>query len=135
MSNNTDQSSLQKKHKKSLQRKIILEELQKLNTHPTAKQLYAIVQKRLPDIGLATIYRNLDFLEKNAKIIKLQSRDKEARYDGKAHKHCHLICSCGRIMDLMDVEEIIIKSEQLTKSGFKVNLNYAEVFGDCGHCK
>lgn len=135
MSNNIEHITLNKKHKKSLQRRIILEELQKLDTHPTAKQLYTIVQKRLPDVGLATVYRNLDLLEKNEKIIRLKSRDKETRYDGKADKHCHLICSnCGRILDLMDVKKIIIESNELDKSGFKIDPSYAEIFGECDHC-
>ena len=126
---------IDKKHRKSSQRKIILEELKKLDTHPTAKQLYTIIQKKCPDIGLATIYRNLDFLEKNKKILKLKSKEKEARYDGRADKHCHLICrECGYILDLMDVDKIVIKSKELDKSGFTIDPSYAEMFGECGHC-
>ncbi len=124
-----------KKHRKSAQRKIILEELQKLDTHPTAKQLYKIVEKRLPNVGLATIYRNLDFLEQNKKILKLKSKENEARYDGRADKHCHLICrECGSILDLMDVDKIIIKSKELEQSGFKIDPSYAEMFGECSSC-
>ena len=131
-----NQTKTDLKQKKSQQRKVILEELRNLKIHPTAKQLYAIVQKRIPDVGLATVYRNLDLLEKNNKIIKLRSKDKEARYDGCAEKHCHLICrGCGIILDLMDVVKITIKSKELDKSGFKIDPSYAEMFGECDHCK
>lgn len=124
-----------KKIKKSEQRNIILEELQKMDTHPTAKEIYQAVQKRLPEIGLATVYRNLDILEKNNKIIKLRSKDKEARYDGKTAAHCHLICNkCQFIIDLFDVKKITIESEKLKKSGFKIEIRYAEMFGDCKNC-
>jgi Fur family ferric uptake transcriptional regulator len=36
------------------QRQIILEELSKVKTHPTASELYDMVRKRLPRIGLGT---------------------------------------------------------------------------------
>lgn len=44
------------------QRAVILEELRKTATHPTADELYSIVRRRLPRISLGTVYRNLDFL-------------------------------------------------------------------------
>lgn len=124
-----------KKHRKSQQRKIILETLKNTHVHPTAKELYKLVQKKLPDIGLATIYRNLELLEKQHKIIKLKSKDKETRYDGKIEKHFHFICrDCGHILDITDVEQIKIKSPMLQKSGFKVDPSYAEMFGVCRGC-
>ena len=37
------------------QREIILEELKKTKTHPTADELYATVKQRIPHISLATV--------------------------------------------------------------------------------
>ena len=128
-------STCKKIQRNSEQRKVILEVLTKTKIHPTAKEIYHKVNKKLPDIGIATIYRNLDFLEKNKKIIKLKSKNREARYDGITKKHCHLICKkCGRIIDLMDVENILIKSKELRKSKFKIDPGYAEMFGTCNRC-
>ncbi|MGB5882784.1 MAG: transcriptional repressor, partial [Desulfobulbales bacterium] len=42
------------------QRQVILEELQKVTSHPTASDVFDMVRKRLPRIGLGTVYRNLD---------------------------------------------------------------------------
>ena len=44
------------------QRQVILEELQKVTSHPTANEVFDMVRKRLPRIGLGTVYRNLDLL-------------------------------------------------------------------------
>ena len=44
------------------QREVILEELRKLASHPTAVGLYEIVRRRLPRISLGTVYRNLELL-------------------------------------------------------------------------
>lgn len=42
------------------QREIILRTLQQNAIHPTADKLYELVKKKLPDISLATVYRNLN---------------------------------------------------------------------------
>lgn len=124
-----------KNHRVTMQREIILEEICKVCTHPTASEIYKMAQKRLPDIGLATVYRSLDFLERNKLIIKLKSKNKEARYDGNANSHCHLICKkCGCVIDIFDLEEVTIKSKQLKKSGFRPLLDFLEIPGICQKC-
>ena len=40
------------------QRQVIIEELEKVKSHPTANEIYDMVRKRLPRIGLGTVYRN-----------------------------------------------------------------------------
>ena len=50
------------------QRAVILEELRKVKTHPTADELNSIVRERLPRISLGTVYRNLDFLADTGEI-------------------------------------------------------------------
>ncbi len=55
------------------QRMVILEELKKVRTHPTADELYAMVRARLPRISLGTVYRNLDFLAETGEILKLEA--------------------------------------------------------------
>ena len=124
-----------KDHRVTSQRKIILEELCKVCTHPTAAGVYKIAKKRMPGIGLATVYRTLDFLEQRGLILKLQSKDQKARYDGNVKKHFHLICKkCGKIEDIFDVDEIKIKSKKLKKSGFKAHFDFLEIHGLCKNC-
>ena len=53
------------------QREVILEELRKVNTHPSADEIYEMVRKRLPRISLGTVYRNLEILSKSGDIKKL----------------------------------------------------------------
>ena len=118
------------------QRDIILEEICKVCTHPTAKDVYGMVKKRMPSIGLATVYRGLDRLEKEGKILKLKSKGKEARYDGNAGGHCHLICKdCGCIDDIFDIQTIQIDSKELEKTGFKPELDFLEISGICKKCQ
>jgi Fur family transcriptional regulator, ferric uptake regulator len=86
------------------QRQIILEELRKLNTHPTAAALYALVRCRLPKISLGTVYRNLEMMQRAGLILKLDFGGGEARFDGTVTSHDHLRCmNCGRVEDVPDL--------------------------------
>jgi len=88
------------------QRRIIIEELRKLKTHPTADELYAIVREKLPQISLGTVYRNLELLAEAGKILKLELSGKQKRFDGNVNKHFHMRCStCGKIED-MEADEM-----------------------------
>lgn len=123
------------KSRSTIQRRVILEEIRKVYSHPTASEIHKMVLKRLPTIGIATIYRSLDHLEKQNLIIKLRSKDKEARYDGDISKHCHLICDkCGYIIDIFDARGISINSEKAKECGFKINLEHLEIHGLCKKC-
>jgi hypothetical protein len=44
------------------QRQLILEELKKVVTHPTADEIYRMVRERMPRVSLGTVYRNLETL-------------------------------------------------------------------------
>lgn len=117
------------------QKTIIIEELKKVCSHPTAYQIYKLVKKKLPEIGIATIYRNLNCLVKNQLIIKLKTKGKETRYDGNTSEHCHLICKkCGHIIDIFDIKDISIKSKKLKESEFIVDYGWLEIHGLCNKC-
>ena len=84
------------------QRMVILEELRKVKTHPTADELYAMVRTRMPRISLGTVYRNLDFLTESKEILKLESAGSIRRFDGDTRPHQHVRCRvCGKIGDVI----------------------------------
>lgn len=84
------------------QRAVILEELRKTKSHPTADELYSIVRERLPRISLGTVYRNLDFLADSGEIRRLEAAGCTKRFDGDISWHQHVRClRCGRIGDVM----------------------------------
>ncbi len=83
------------------QRSVILEELRKLDTHPTADELYQIVRLRLPRISLGTVYRNLVFLTESGQIMRLESAGNTNRFDANMQPHQHVRCvCCGAIADI-----------------------------------
>lgn len=124
------------KHRLTKQRQVVLEEVQKVCTHPTAKEVYQATKRRIKDISFATVYRNLNFLEENKLIIKLKSKDGDARYDGNSTPHIHLICKvCGMVCDILDCKCARLTSKQLKKIGFVPDYSCLEITGYCKKCK
>jgi len=118
------------------QRQVILEELQKLTSHPTAAELYRVVCKRLPKISLGTVYRNLEFLVQNDIIQKLDISGSEARFDCNAGQHPHVRCiHCDRADDLHDIPADLIGHRLKESNGWKILGYRLEFIGICPECK
>jgi len=118
------------------QRQVILEELQKLNSHPSATALYEIVRERLPNISLGTVYRNLDLLARKGLIRKLNTGQNEARFDGITEQHYHVCCAqCGRVDDLYDVPVEVNESRIGELQGFEILGHQLQFIGICPDCK
>ena len=87
--------------KHTIQRRVIMEELSLLKSHPTADDLFQIVRIRLPKISLATVYRNLADLAAAGKIRKSELPGGKAHFETKLEPHFHLRCvHCEAIKDL-----------------------------------
>ncbi|WP_031481622.1 Fur family transcriptional regulator [Maridesulfovibrio frigidus] len=120
--------------RRSKQRELILEELKALTCHPTADELYEIVRKRLTNISLGTVYRNLDLMASSGIILKIDSGGKN-RFDGNAIPHPHLRCiECGKVDDIMFDVSLPIPSE-LEANGYEITGCTIEYYGICPNCK
>ncbi len=127
-------------------REAILDLLSRTSKHMSAKEIYAVLYRLSPGIGLTTIYRTLDLLVKMGLINKFTIGDGQSRYefqheDKKGH-HNHVICSkCGKIIDygdfLEDELELVFKTEKhlYQKYNFKVLGHNIEFYGLCEKCQ
>lgn len=87
--------------KRSVQREAILDTLRSLKTHPTAEELYSLLRPSMPNISLATVYRNLEQFSRAGIILKLDCGGELKRFDGNTDIHPHLRCStCGAVSDV-----------------------------------
>jgi Fur family transcriptional regulator, ferric uptake regulator len=124
-----------KTHRNTQQRAIILEELNKLKSHPTASELYIIVRSRLPKISLGTVYRNLEFLTEAGVIQKLELSGSESRFDGTAYRHNHIHCMlCGRVDDLIGLPDDPVVDHAQCIGGYQVAGYHLEFYGVCPEC-
>jgi Fur family ferric uptake transcriptional regulator len=127
-------------------REAVLELLSRTKKHMSAKEIYAALHKMYPGIGLTTIYRTLDLLERTGFLDRFIFGDGQKRYEfkpeGKKEHHHHLVCTnCGKIIDysdFIDEELALVKKTELTlekKYDFKVHNHNIEFYGLCKNCK
>ncbi|MFH1725119.1 MAG: transcriptional repressor [Elusimicrobiota bacterium] len=117
------------------QRRIILEELRKVFTHPTADELYKAARKRLPRISLSTVYRNLELLCREGAIRKLEMAGSQKRFDGNLKDHYHIRClRCGRVADIELERRPDLEGSIRGVYGFEVLGHRLELTGVCGPC-
>jgi Fur family ferric uptake transcriptional regulator len=118
------------------QRTVILEELRKVDTHPSADEIYEMVRKRLPRISLGTIYRNLEILSENGDIRRLDTGCHLKRFDGRAEDHYHIRClRCDRLVDAFvdlgaDIDRPVKEASDFLILGHKL-----EFVGICPQCR
>lgn len=117
------------------QRQIILEELGKVTSHPTANEVYDMVRRRLPRIGLGTVYRNLELMADSGIILKLEVGGTQKRFDATTEPHYHIRCtSCGKVDDIdMEFQEHIDKAAEKA-SNYIILGHHIEFSGICGNC-
>ena len=89
-----------RRRNRTRQRELILEFLRASEEHPTAAQTHSALLRRMPNLSLGTVYRNLQVLVSEGLVDELPSAG-GARYDGNPKLHHHFICeACGAIDDL-----------------------------------
>lgn len=103
--------------RKSRQKEIILRALDELCVHPTADALYQYIHQEHTDIGVATVYRNLNRFTEKGIIRKIIGLDGASHFDSCVEPHYHFICSCcGKIYDIpLNISaDLIAKAEEFT---------------------
>lgn len=118
------------------QRQVIIEELRKVDTHPTADEVYEIVRRRLPHISLATVYRNLDTLSEQGVVRKIQVAGTQMRFDGNVEPHNHVRCRvCGRVDDISALAPDIGSFAPEDTRGYAITECNLEFVGVCPQCQ
>ena len=128
-------------------RRIILDALAGTKEHLSADELYFIVHKMHPSLGLTTVYRTLELLEGMGIVTKFNFGDRRSRYEliespKKPDHHHHLVCmECNRIIDYDDfVEEEVellkkVERELSRKHGFQITGHAIQFIGKCPACR
>lgn len=118
------------------QRRVILDELQKVTSHPTADDMYQLLRRRLPKISLGTVYRNLEIMSENGMIQKLDVGGTQKRFDGKADTHYHVRClRCNKVDDI-DVEpDTRVEKKAQSHTKYKILRHRVEFIGYCPACQ
>ncbi|MCP4641536.1 MAG: transcriptional repressor [bacterium] len=128
--------SPQMKRRMTEQRRVILEEVRKAKSHPTADDVHEMVRKRLPNISLGTVYRNLDLLSESGEIQRIESSGTQYRFDGDMETHYHLRCNqCGRVDDLGPIGFSVPENNAQGVRGYDIVGHRLEFIGVCPACQ
>lgn len=129
----------QKGLKYTEQREIVLSILLHAKEHLTAEEIYNQIKKEYPEsnVGIATVYRALGFLEEIDLITSITFGVEGKKYESnvKSH-HDHLICiHCAKIIEFID-EEIEKRQEKIAKNNkFKITGHTMQLYGVCENCQ
>lgn len=122
------------------QRQAILETLKNTYVHPDANWIYKKVSKKLPNISLGTIYRNLNILAEESTIKELTIQPNVTRYEGNLEPHHHIVCfNCYKIEDISKDSDCEI--DEKLKNKFAKKMKYADlsceilITGLCPDCQ
>ncbi|MFZ9659132.1 MAG: Fur family transcriptional regulator [Arcobacteraceae bacterium] len=120
------------------QRAIILEILLMSDGHLNADEILRVVRDKYPEtnIGIATVYRTLSFLEESNLISSISFGLEGKKYENVSKEHHdHLICkACGTIYEFIDAD-IEAKQEQIAKDrNFEIHSHSMQIYGLCENC-
>lgn len=123
-------------YKKSKQRDAIVRLLKNSSSHPTAEWIYEQVKKEIPNIGLATVYRNLKLLKEAGEVLEIHTSDDTTHFDSNIKEHYHFRCDqCGRLLDLDEPIDTTIEARIGKRTGLKITHHYLELGGLCLGCQ
>ncbi len=115
----------------------ILEILSEASGYMGPEEIWNIMKERFGNVGLPTVYRNLEDLSKGEVIIKVIHPDRKLYYfycRNVSHHH-HFVCvSCRKVEDIQfcGMKEI----EDEVKSALKGHVvsHLLQVYGFCNNC-
>lgn len=107
--------------------------------HLTSEEIYMLIKKECPEIGLATIYRNMQLLEKMNIVCKFDIDENGIRYElmdsRDKYQHPHFICTnCMSVFPVKDINLDSVESELNDRYKFKIANYSLKLYGICKNC-
>lgn len=114
----------------TIQKRIVLDTLKEMGSHPTAEMVYDRIKEQYPTMSRATVFRNLKSLAEDGEILHVPMFDSADRYDKMNTDHYHFKCTkCNRVYDvnmpylnditnnITDMDDFRFKSHSIIFSG------------------
>lgn len=118
------------------QRQLVYDHLDNADEFVSAQQVHVALRNEGEAIGLATVYRALQWLSEARMVDTIRSNEGEAIYRrcSPVHHH-HLICKvCGRAVEVAG-DALEDWSRQVAAAhGYREPDHYAEIYGICPNC-
>ena len=122
------------------QREAVLTALERAGHALTPGEILALAQASVASLNLSTIYRHLNALQDESRIVKVMLPGQAARFEaacagahpGRAHHHHHFHCeACDRVYALHACPGSM---QELAPKGFVVSAHAITLSGRCADC-
>ncbi len=120
------------------QRRAVLSTIVGNRDHLTPADIHEKVSQQYPGIGLVTIYRTLDILDKLGLICEVHSGGSCKSYllRRPSQHHHHLVCSgCGTVADFTECDLSKLAERLSNETGFEIDGHILEFSGRCVNCQ
>lgn len=124
--------------RRTSQRDLILETFLETEEHLTSEDLYSIVNKLDPNIGLTTVYRTLRLLTEAGLAREVRFGDNKTYYEHHYNHehHDHMICTaCGKVIEFFSPEIENLQEEMASNVGFMPTHHSLRLWGLCSGCQ
>lgn len=96
-------------------------------------ELLSLAQHEIPNLNLATVYRNLNLLIEEGVVAPVHLPGQPPRFEAAGHHHHHFLCkSCDRVYDIHACSSEI---SRLAPRGFEVLDHEVILYGHCPGCR
>lgn len=99
--------------------------------------LYQFIKVSLPKTAFSTIFRIVQRLEDEGKVVRIDWGERGSRYEwAELPHHHHLVClSCGDVKDIND-DQLQYNEDQVAKiTGYQIKRHSIELVGLCPSCQ
>ncbi len=118
------------------QRLEIFREVARTGEHPDAETVHSRVRRRLPNVSLDTVYRNLTQLEQLGLLSRVDPLCGRARFDANPAEHHHFVCVvCEKVTDVYLTETERISVPRQTERLGEVSSMHLQIRGVCNDCR
>lgn len=118
-------------------RRVLLDILAGAAEHLKAADLHRRARQVDPQIGLASVYRTLDLLDRLGMIQPIHTNHRHRHYAPLRREHGHhLVCTaCGRIVEFADCDVEGLARRLARRTKFRIEGHRVELFGRCPACQ
>jgi Fur family transcriptional regulator, ferric uptake regulator len=123
----------------SAPRSAVVETLADLGCSVTAKEIADRLRQRGSDVGVASIYRTLELLDKLQLARRVDAAEGVARYepiDPSGEHHHHMVCGrCGEVRAFEDTELEHAIERLSNRVEYAVDTHDVTLRGECPACR
>lgn len=114
------------------QKQVIADLVREAERPLSVQEILALGRKRMPGLGIATVYRNIRRLSDAGEIQTVTIPGDSSRYETARHHHHHFKCSrCDKVYE---IEGCLNELKRLVPEGFEMEDHDLTFYGRCRGC-